>query len=116
MPSNRRWAGSDTGAMTHTEFVAGCRAGTVTPNINAAAAARYINARLLLPLVRLPVLGIGVGLALLGWIASGLVIIAVGALLPRLVARTAPQLVLDEALASESHFHEFVDSGLLHPE
>ncbi len=99
--------------MTHAEFVAGCRAGTLAPRIDPALAARYISARLMLPLVRLPVLGIGVAMALLGWIFSGLALIAIGALLPKLVARSAPQFVIDEALASEARFEEFLASGLL---
>jgi hypothetical protein len=99
--------------MTHAEFVAACRAGSLTPQIDPAAAARYLSARLLLPLVRLPLLGIGVALALIGWYLSGLVVIAVGSLLPRLVARSAPHILLDEALAHEARFNEFVANGLL---
>ena len=34
-------------------------------------------------------------------------------LLPRLVARSAPQILLDEALAHEARFNEFVANGLL---
>lgn len=101
--------------MTHAEFVAGCRAGTLKPHIQSALAARYVSARLLLPLIRLPVLGVGVALALLGWIWSGLAIIAVGTILPWLVARTAPRMLLDEALASEARYRELVDCGILKP-
>jgi hypothetical protein len=42
-----------------------------------------------------------------------LAVIAVGSLLPRLVARSAPQILLDEALAHEARFNEFVANGLL---
>ncbi|NBR28733.1 MAG: hypothetical protein EBT83_10040 [Betaproteobacteria bacterium] len=101
--------------MTHAEFVAGCRAGAVDPRIDTIAAARHLNARLMLPLVRLPVLGTGVALALIGWILTGLAIIALGILLPRLVALSAPQIILDEALASESRFHEFIAAGIIDP-
>jgi len=101
--------------MTHAEFVAGCRAGTVDPRLDAPAAARHLNARLMLPLVRLPVLGTGVALALIGWIVTGLSVIALGILLPRLVALSAPQIILDEALASETRFAELVASGIINP-
>ena len=99
--------------MTHAEFVAACRAGTLIPVIDPSLAARVVSGRLMLPLVRLPVLGIGVALALVGWFFSGLAVIALGALLPRLVARTAPRMLLDEALANEARYQEMLESGLL---
>jgi hypothetical protein len=99
--------------MTHAEFIAGCRAGTLKPRIEPALAARYFSARLALPMMRLPVLGAGVALALIGWILSGLSVIAFAAILPWLVARAAPNFVLDEALASETRFSEFLANGIL---
>jgi hypothetical protein len=99
--------------MTHGEFVARCRAGTLRVHVDPALAARHVGSRLLLPLVRLPLLGAGVALALLGWIWSGLAVIATATLLPWLVARTAPQLVLDEALGNPVRYRELLDSGVL---
>lgn len=99
--------------MTHAEFVAACGAGRLKPQIDRTAAARYLSARLMLPLIRLPVLGCGVALALVGWYLSGLAVIAAGILLPRLVAGSAPQVLLDEALADEQRYNEFIAGGLL---
>jgi hypothetical protein len=99
--------------VEHAEFVAACRRGELVPVVEPALAARTLSARLLLPFVRLPVLGAGVALALVGWIVSGIALIALGILLPRLVARIAPQVLLDEALASEARFRQLVESGVL---
>jgi hypothetical protein len=99
--------------MTHTEFVAACRTGTLPLQIDRTLAARYVSARLLLPLVRLPLLGAGVAMAMLGWLAGGLAALALAAALPWLVARAAPRMVLDEALENETRFQEFLDSGIL---
>jgi hypothetical protein len=98
--------------MTHAEFVAACRAGTLPLQVDRKLATRYVSARLLLPLVRLPLLGAGVAMALLGWIIGGLMALALAAALPWLVARAAPRIVLDEALGNETRFQEFLDSGI----
>ena len=76
--------------MTHAEFQQAYAAGRVKVYVEPAAAARYLGARLLLPLFMLPVLGAGVALALLGWIWIGLAVIAAGIIVPRLIKRSAP--------------------------
>ncbi len=99
--------------MQHADFVAACRSGTFTPTIDRVLAARELSARLLLPFVRLPVLGLGVALALVGWLISGLALIAAGLLLPRLVLHIAPQVLLDEAIASEARYRALIEAGVL---
>ena len=64
--------------MTHEAFVSAYRSGALRVNIDRTAAARFLSARLLLPFVMLPVLGVGVALALIGWIWTGLIVIAPG--------------------------------------
>jgi hypothetical protein len=49
--------------MTHAEFVAAYREGRVRVGIQRKTAARFVSARVLLPLVLLPVLGLGDALA-----------------------------------------------------
>lgn len=46
--------------------------------VDPAAPAKYLNARLLLPFVMPPVLGTGAALALVGSFSTGLAIIAIG--------------------------------------
>jgi hypothetical protein len=99
--------------MTHQEFIHAYRRGRVKVDIDRAAAARYLSARLLLPLVALPVLGAGVALALIGWVWTGLGIIALGIVAPRLIKRSAPHFVLTRAIEDESVYCEVTQSNIL---
>lgn len=112
--------GSDSGAvlrliarMTHDEFLRAYQAGNVKVDIDPADAARYLSARLLLPLVMLPILGVGVALALTGWIWTGLAIIAAGILAPRLIKRSAPRFLLTQAIQDERVYREVTQSNIL---
>jgi predicted membrane-bound spermidine synthase len=99
--------------MTHAEFRSAYSAGDVRVNMDHAAAARYLSARLLLPLVMLPVLGTGVGAALLGWIWTGLAIIALAIVVPRLIKRSAATFLLREALQDERVYQELTRTDIL---
>ena len=99
--------------MTHAEFVAAHQRREIKVEIDPKAAERFLSARLLLPFVALPVLGLGVALALIGWIYTGLAIIAIGFVAPRLIKRGAPHFILTEALQDPAVYDEAVRSGLL---
>ena len=99
--------------MTHAEFVAAYQSGAIRVDIDRAAAARFVSARLLLPIIKLPVLGLGVAAALTGWIWSGLAIIAAGTLAPMLIKRTAPHFVITHALQDAKFYDEAAAAGLL---
>ncbi len=99
--------------MTHAEFVAAYAGGRVKVAIDPAAASKYLSARLLLPLLMLPVLGIGVALALTGRIWTGLAIIAAGIIVPRLIKRSAPHFILTQALQDEKIYGEVTRAGIL---
>lgn len=99
--------------MTHGEFVRAYRAGTIKAEIDPAAAARYLSARLLLPYVMMPVLGIGVALALIGWLWTGFAVIAAGFVAPRLIKRSAPHFLLTQALENERVYEEVTTANIL---
>lgn len=99
--------------MTHAEFRVAFDRGTIRIDIDPQAAARFLSSRLLLPLFVLPVLGVGVGLALLGWIATGLALIAAGIVIPRLIKRGAPRFIVTQALADERMYADAVAAGVL---
>ena len=99
--------------MSHVEFVAAYRAGAIRVQIDPAAAARFLSARLLLPLVMLPVLGIGVALALSGWVWTGLAVIGVGTVAPILIKRSAPHFVITHALQDARFYDDVAASGIL---
>ena len=92
--------------VNHAEFVEGYRAGRIRVDFDAPAAARFLSARLLLPLVTLPVLGAGVALALVGWLWSGLAVIAAAIIVPRLIKRSAPQFLLTQMLNDEQLYDD----------
>jgi hypothetical protein len=99
--------------MAHAEFVAAYQSGSIRVNVDRARAARFVSARLLLPLVMLPVLGTGVALALVGWIWSGLLVIAAGTFLPVIIKRSAPHFIITQALHDIRFYEDAAAEGLL---
>ena len=99
--------------MTHAEFVAAYSRGDIKVEIDRKAAARFLSARLLLPFVAMPVLGIGVALALVGWIYTGLVVIAAGIVIPSLVKRGAPRFLLQQAIDDASTYDTLVRAQVM---
>jgi hypothetical protein len=99
--------------VTHIEFTAAYARGEIKVELDPKEAARFISARLLLPLFTMPVLGIGVALALVGWIFTGLAVIALGIIAPRLIKRSAPHFVFQQALNDPAVYKEVTKSGLL---
>ena len=99
--------------MTHSEFTAAYAHGEIKVDVDPKEAARFLSARLLLPLFMMPVLGVGVALALLGWIFTGLAILALGIIAPRLIKRSASHFVFQQALNDPVVYKEVTKSGLL---
>ena len=99
--------------MNHTEFVESYRAGRIRVDFDAPAAARFLSARLLLPLMTLPVLGAGVALALVGWLWSGLAVIAAAIIVPRLIKRSAPHFLLTQVLIDEQLYDDCTRTGII---
>ena len=97
----------------HHEFVTGIHAGAIQVRFDAKDAARFLSARLLLPLVMMPVLGVGVALALTGWIWTGLLIIAAGIIVPRLIKRNAPRLLIQLALEDEKLYQNLLRAQVM---
>lgn len=99
--------------LTHAEFVTAYAQGEVIVNFDPKAAAKFLSARLLLPLFMMPVLGIGVALALTGWVWSGLTVIALGIILPRLIKRGAPHFLLQQSLGDAGLYQELLRNGVM---
>ena len=99
--------------MTHAEFCAAYSRGDLKVEIDRQAAARFLSARLLLPFLAMPVLGIGVALALIGWIYTGLVVIAAGLVVPRLIKRGAPQFLLQQAIRDAATYEALVRANVM---
>lgn len=99
--------------LTHAEFVAAYRDGSVIVNFDPKAAAKFLSGRLLLPLFMMPVLGIGVALALVGWVWTGLLVIALGIIVPRLIKRGAPHFLIQQAMGDASLYQELLHNGVM---
>lgn len=99
--------------MTHAEFLASYRRGEITVEMDAKAAARFLSARLLLPLVAMPVLGIGVALALIGWLYTGLAVIAAGFVVPRLIKRGAASFFLQQAIEDPAAYDALMRANVM---
>lgn len=99
--------------MTHSEFVAAYRRGEIKVEFDARGAARFLSARLLLPFVMMPILGIGVAVALVGWFFTGLAIIVLGIVVPQLIKRSAPHFLFQQALHDPAVYDELTKSDVL---
>ena len=64
----------------------------------------------------LPLLGAGVALALLGWLWSGLSVIALGIVVPRLIKRSAPHFLLTQMLSDETLYADAQRAGIMRVE
>jgi hypothetical protein len=102
--------------VTHSEFVAAYRERRIRIHIDPRAAAKYMSARLLLPLVMMPVLGIGVALALIGWVWAGLAVIAIGIIAPRLIKRSATRFIVTNALKDERFYLDVTGAQVMRVE
>jgi hypothetical protein len=92
--------------MTHSEFVAAYHAGRIRVSVDRAAAARFISGRAMLPLVLLPVLGLGVALAIVGYFVAGAVVLVIALLLRFLVKRSSEGFLLWRALHDAEFYRE----------
>ncbi len=99
--------------MTHTEFIAAYTRGEVKVEVDSAGAARFLSKQLLLPFVAMPVAGIGIALALTGWVYSGFAIILAAYLVPRVIKRSASHFVFQQALTNVAVYEETTKAQIL---
>jgi hypothetical protein len=99
--------------MTHAEFVAAWQEGRIAVAIDAAAAAAFLSARLLLPFVGIAIIGAGIALVLLGWIWSGLVLGALGIVVPRLIKRGARRFLLSQIATDAELYGAGIAAGVI---
>ena len=85
----------------------------VKVEVDPAGAARFMSKRLLLPFVAMPVAGIGIALALTGWIYSGIAMVVVAYMVPRFIKRSASHFVFQQALTDLSVFEEATRTQIL---
>ena len=99
--------------MTHEEFVAGYQQGRLRVHIDREAAARFVSGRAMLPLVMLPILGLGVALALVGYTIAGVAIFLAALLLRLLVKRSSDGFLIWRALRDEQFYKQVLAAQVL---
>jgi hypothetical protein len=92
--------------VTHEEFVAAYHARSIRVKVNRDAAASFVAGRALLPLVVLPFLGLGVALALVGYILAGTVVFLAALLLRFVVRRSSDGFILWRALQDAEFYRQ----------
>ena len=92
--------------VTHQEFVAAYEAGRIRVSVNREAASRFIAGRAMLPLVLLPLLGLGVALALAGYIITGTLIFLAALLVRFLVRRSSGGFIIWRALQDAEFYRQ----------
>lgn len=99
--------------VSHEEFRAGLPVGRFRVIVNPTLAPKYVQHRLWLKILLLPVLGIGVALAISGYLWVGLALVLVGMLTLRLVKKRAPELLLHLATRDKDIYQEAIDYEIL---
>jgi hypothetical protein len=102
--------------MTHQEFVAAYQAGRIRVSIDRDAAVRFVSGRAMLPLVMLPVLGLGVALALVGYLIAGVTVFLAALVLRYLLRRSSHGFLLWRALQDAEFYRQVVAAEVLRVE
>jgi hypothetical protein len=99
--------------MTHAEFVAAYQAGRVRVTVDRDAAARFVSGRALLQLVLLPILGLGVALALVGYFVTGAATFLAALALRFLVRRSSHGFLVWRALQDADFYRQALTAQVL---
>jgi len=99
--------------MSHEEFVAGYAAGSLRVRVDRERAAKLVSARLLLPFVLLPVLGLAVALVLTGYLVAGIGLFLATLALRHFIRASGQGFVLSRALQDRVFYDEAVAAGIL---
>jgi hypothetical protein len=99
--------------MSHDEFVRGFQQGRLQVQIDRKAAARMMAGRLMLPFVLLPLLGLGVALALVGYLVGGIAVFAAALGVRLLVHASSRGFVLTRSLQDAAFYDEMRRTGIL---
>ena len=99
--------------MTHAEFVAAYREGSLSVQVDAKAAAQLVSRRMMLPLILLPFFGLAVGLALIGQLAWGIAVFLFAFGFRYFVRSSARGFVLTRSVGDPTFYEEAVRSGVV---
>ena len=99
--------------LSHEEFRQGLPLGRYHVIVNPTLAPKYVQHRLWIKMLVLPVLGIGVALGISGYLWAGLALVIIGMIVPRVIRKKAPELLLHLALRDKDIYREAIDYEIL---
>lgn len=99
--------------VSYEEFRAGLPVGRYRVIVNPTLAPKYVQHRLWIKILLLPILGLGVALGISGYIWAGLGLVLVGVLAPRMIKKRAPELLLHLATRDKNIYREAIDYEIL---
>jgi predicted membrane-bound spermidine synthase len=99
--------------MSHAEFVAAYASGTLRVRVERPRAAKLVSARLMLPFVLLPLLGLAVALALTGRLFAGIALFLLVLAFRYAVRASSQGFVLSRALQDPAFYQEALAAGIL---
>jgi hypothetical protein len=102
-----------TAEVSHANFVRGLPVGRYRVIVNPERARKYMQGRLLVKLVCLPILGLGAALAIAGQVLWAIPFVAIGFLVPRMVKRRAPEMLLYLAQRDAAVYRDAVEQEIL---
>lgn len=102
--------------MTHAEFITAYRAGKLSVHIDPKAAAQLVTRQMMLPLFLLPVLGVSVAVALMGYLVTGIVAFVAALGFRYAVRRSSGGYVLTRSLQDPAFFEHVTTAGILKTE
>ena len=105
--------GFETVNVSHEAFRAGLPAGHFRVVVNPTLAPKYVQHRLWIKMLLLPVLGIGIALGISGYLWVGLGLVLVGVLTPRLIRKRSAELLLHLATRDKDIYREAIDYEIL---
>jgi hypothetical protein len=101
--------------MTHQEFVTGYREGTLKVHVDPKAAAQLVSRQMMLPLVMLPLFGIAVALALVGYFIAGAIVFVLALGFRYFVRSTSRGFLLTRALQDSKFYEDAIAAGIMRP-
>jgi predicted membrane-bound spermidine synthase len=99
--------------VSHQEFIAAYQAGKVRVHIDRERAAKLLSARLMLPFVLLPLLGLAVALALTGYLIAGIALFLLVFAFRYAVRASSQGFVLSRALQDPGFYEGVRAAGTL---
>ena len=95
------------------EFRAGLPSGRFRIVVDPKLARRYVSQRLMLVVLMMPLIGIGIALALVGARWTGALMVAAGVVFHRVVMWQAPQILLHMAARDPKVYAHVTQNGLM---